>query len=119
MATAAKAGSLRRAKRQATLQDSKKKDSAVTPRPRKDRDLKTYSARVSHALESARVKRGWTVEDLQTAIKAAGGPEVPISTLYAYELGKANKGVDVPMNLFPAIARAFGYKSAAGWLPTE
>ena len=108
------------ARRSATkIQDSKKQESKMTPRPRKDRDIKTYSARVSLALEQARVKRSWTVEDLQTAIKAAGGPEVPISTLYAYELGKANKGVDVPMNLFPAIAKAFGYKSAAGWLPTE
>ena len=91
----------------------------MTPRPRKDRDLSTYSARVSHALEQARKKRHWSVEDLQKAIKSAGGPEVPESTLYAYELGKANKGVDVPLNLLPAISKAFGYKSAAGWLPVE
>lgn len=110
---------LRRAKRQATIQDSKKKESDMTPRPKKTRDLTTYSARVSHALEQFRKKRHWTVEDLQAAIKAAGGPEVPVSTLYAYELGKANKGVDVPLNLFPAIAKALGYKSAAGWLPGE
>lgn len=110
---------LRRGKRQAIIQDSKNRKLDMAPRQKKpERDTSTYAARVSLALEQQRVKRGWTVEDLQTALKAAG-VSVPMSSLYAYEVGKANKGVDVPVNLYPAIAQAFGYKSAAGWLPAE
>ena len=87
------------------------------PRPRSEPDLSTYAGKVAARLRELRSKRGWSIEDLQTALSAEGY-DVPVSTLYAYEKGKSRKaGADLPWRLVPAIAKVYGYSTDHGWLP--
>jgi len=77
-------------------------------------DTSTYAGRVSDSLRKLRTARKWSVKELQAKL-ARQGVEVPASSLYAYERGE----ISVPFELIPAVAGAFGYKTAAGWLPDE
>ena len=86
--------------------------------PRAAADRSTYAARVAAALGRLRQNRGWSIEDLQASL-AQNGHQAGSSTLYAYERGKAGGGVDLPLSAVPAIAAAYGYRTAHGWLPDE
>ena len=92
----------------------------MTPRPNlPPADEDTYEGRVCARLKELRVSRGWTMEELRERL-AAIGVNVPASTLYSYERGSARSGgVDIPVRLFPAIARVYGYTTAGGWLPAK
>lgn len=87
-------------------------------RPPRSADETTYPGRVSAKLRALREQRGWSVEQLQAAL-ALHDAAIEIHTLYAYERGKARGGVDLPLRYIPAVAKAFGFKTANGWLPAE
>jgi transcriptional regulator with XRE-family HTH domain len=76
----------------------------------------TYAARVSARLRELRTARGLSVQELSGRL-ARLGRRVPLATLYAYERGKDAGGVDLPLELIPLIAEAYGFSSAADWLP--
>jgi len=88
----------------------------VTPRPQREPDQTTYAGRVAARLRQLREKRGWSIGNVQDLL-AERGHVIPSSNLYAYERGKAGGGVDLPVNLYPAIAHLYGFKTANGWLP--
>lgn len=90
----------------------------MAARPKKEPSDDTYSGRVAIRLRALRESRGWSVKQLHEHLKDAGRP-VPVSTIYAYELGSAANGVDLPLDLIPIYAEAFGFKTASGVLPTE
>jgi hypothetical protein len=58
------------------------------------------------------------MEELQDRLDRHGF-SVPTPTLYAYERGKDAGGVDLPLELIPIVAAAYGYRTAHGWLPDE
>lgn len=88
----------------------------MAPRPKKEPNEETYSGRVALRLRQLREARGWSVKELHEHLKDAGRP-VPVSTIYAYELGSSANGVDLPLDLIPIYAEAFGFKTASGLLP--
>jgi hypothetical protein len=88
------------------------------PRPKDVLDTSTYSARVAQTLAELRERHCGSVEELQRHL-AEHGHEVSKATLYAYERGRANGGSDVPLDLLPALAAAFNFKTATGWLPSQ
>lgn len=94
------------------------KGSAVAARPRKDFKTDDYPSRVAANLREMRLAKDWSVKDLSERLSAIGA-EVPIPSLYAYERGKLNGGVDLPWELVPAIGKVFGSKPLAGWLPPK
>ena len=81
-------------------------------------EKKTYGGRVAARIRTLRSDRGWSVEDLCERLATAGVPVEP-QTLRSYERGKGRGGSDLPMNLAPAFAEAFGFKRPGGWLPVE
>lgn len=90
----------------------------MAPRPKKEPSDETYSGRVAIRLRQLRESRGWSVKELQKHLEDAGH-KVPISSIYAYELGSAANGVDLSLDLVPVYAAAFGFKTASGLLPSE
>jgi hypothetical protein len=90
----------------------------VAARPKTEPSDENYSGRLAIRLRALREARGWSVADLQEHLKDAGR-KVPVSTIYAYELGTAANGVDLPWDLVPVYSKAFGFKTASGVLPPE
>ena len=85
-------------------------------RPKRKPDLSTYAGRVAARLRELRESKGWSIADVQQRL-ARRRHKIPASTLYAYERGKAGKGIDLPVDLIPVVAALYGYQTAAGWLP--
>lgn len=88
------------------------------PREKITPDRSSYAGRVAAKLRAEREKRWSSVQAFADHLRATQGVEVKPKTLYAYEVGKANGGADVPISLLPVFAKAFGFKSPGGWLPT-
>jgi len=82
-------------------------------------DLNTYSGRVAARIRELREARGWSLDDLAERLKQ-NGTTIPVSSLYAYEVGRRGDGTgrDIPVDLYPAIAAVFG-KSIRSFLPAE
>lgn len=98
---------LPRTVRQATMAGSPHKGAGKVGRKRSEPDPKTYSGRVALRLRKLREERGWSVPRLQERL-AASGKSVPVSSIYAYESGNDAGGADLPSDLYPVYAQAFG-----------
>lgn len=82
-------------------------------------DTSTYAGRVCARLRELRIGNGWTMEDFRARL-AQHGHNIPLSSCYAFERGSAMAGgSDLPLNLFPVVARIYGYTTSVGWLPKE
>lgn len=92
----------------ATKETGGSKSRATVGRARSEPDIERYSGRVAARVRTLRDARKWTVEQLAAKIGVAD------QTMYGYESGKR----DIPPDLFPAIAAAFGL-SVRGFLPAE
>lgn len=79
-------------------------------------DAATYAARVSARLRQLRTEHGLSMSDLADRL-ADLGRRIPLATLYAYERGKDAGGVDLPLELIPLVAEAYGFSHPGDWLP--
>jgi transcriptional regulator with XRE-family HTH domain len=77
------------------------------PRPRREADLSTYQGRVAARLTELMEKRGWSTQQVADMLG------IEAQTYRTYLRGDRA----IPIDLFPAIAQAFGYTTAHGWLP--
>lgn len=99
-------GTLNAGRRQAIVAAPPKRSLRVG-RKRSEPDPETYSGRVALRLRRLREERGWSVKQLAAELAKVGKP-VPVSTIYAYESGRNRGGADLPSDLYPAYAAAFG-----------
>ncbi|NLF09598.1 MAG: helix-turn-helix transcriptional regulator [Pirellulaceae bacterium] len=76
----------------------------------------TYAARVSARLRQLRAEHGFSMPALADHLSVLGR-RVSLATLYAYERGKDAGGVDLPLELIPLIAEAYGFSHPGDWLP--
>ena len=90
------------------------KGKTVAPREETQPDESTYSGRVAARVRRARVKRGMTREQLQTAL-AAAGCELSMPAIYACENGQRG----IKPDHYPAFAKALGFASVRAFLPAE
>jgi hypothetical protein len=101
---------------------SNKRRTSEMKSPPSETKPRTYAGRLAARLRNLRNDRGWKIETLAERLLAAG-TVVPTSSIYAYELGSERSGKtkypDLPHNLFPAYAAAFGFKSVWGLLPPQ
>ena len=83
----------------------------------RDPDTSTYGGRVAARLRQLRLARGWSVAEICDRLGGLAGEPVKADTYRTYEKGTRAGGADLPVRLIPAVARAFGYATAHGWLP--
>jgi ribosome-binding protein aMBF1 (putative translation factor) len=76
-------------------------------RKRHDPDTSTYSGRIADRVRSLRESKRLTVEAL------ADKSGIGLKALYAYESGTRT----IPPDVYPALARALGCKTAADFFP--
>lgn len=90
----------------------------MAPRQAREPNTKTYAGRIAARLRELRTEKRWTVSDICVRFSAIGVP-VEEQTWRSYERGKDGGGANLPPNLFPAVAKVFGYDTASGWLPKQ
>lgn len=98
---------MQRGLRGTILAGSPHRGASVAGRKRTEIDDSSYSGRLALRLRKLREDRGWTVDQLQKQLQAAG-QKVPASSIYAYESGRLGGGADLPCDLYPVYAAAFG-----------
>lgn len=80
------------------------KEDALSPRPTKDPDKRTYSGRVAINVKSLRASKEITREAFCVAVNKHGDHKITVPTVYAWENG--NRRIEA--DYFPAIAKALG-----------
>lgn len=91
---------------------------------RKELDTSSYGSLIAERLRELRDKHGFSMEKFRDKLaehgaKQPNGDRIPYSTVYSWERGKENAGADLPVEMYPVIARIYGYKHTGGWLPDE
>ena len=87
----------------------------MAARPRRQPSRKTYSGRIASKLVQLMDRRRWTVDDTATRLSVASGMDVKPQTLRSYLRGDRA----VPADLYPAIAKIFGFARVPNWLPPK